>query len=97
MLNVTNIKFVNKGSLEAFFDVEIPGWHMTIYGCQLFSKNGRKWISLPSKKVEKEGEKTVYFPYIRFSDEVKKKFEDACLANISKQTSTSSKEEFNLF
>jgi len=83
---VINVRLVDKGVLVAFFDVEIPQWHITIYGCQHFKKEARQWVSLPSRKVDGKDGKTTYLPYIKFSDVVKKKFEEACLAELAKQS-----------
>lgn len=79
MLKVENVRFVEKGFLRAFFDVNIPEWHLTIFGCQYFLKGTSKWVSMPSRKVDVEGEKPKFFPYIKFDKAVQDKFNEACL------------------
>jgi len=36
----------------------------------LFQKDGRRWLSFPSRAYEKDG-KTEYFQYVRFEDKIK--------------------------
>lgn len=84
MLNVVHYKEVNKGSVKGLFDVEIPKWGMTIYGCAHFCMGQKEWVNPPARKVEKEGDKPSYLPYVRFSGESNAKFQAACIEAIRK-------------
>lgn len=83
-----------KGMLVAFFDLKVIKWgSAVIRGMRLFNKNGHKWVTFPSDKVEKDGE-TQYYPYIRFedkatqqafSDKVVKAIEEYCALQPKKE------------
>lgn len=58
---------IEKGALKAAVNIYVPKWGVEIFGIKLFEKNGNKWINLPSREYEDNGEKK-YFSYIRFKD-----------------------------
>jgi len=52
----------------------IPKWGVEISGIWLHQKDGKRWVNLPARMVEEEGNKK-YYPYIKFRDrENKDKF-----------------------
>jgi len=54
-----------KGNLQGFADLYVDKWGVTIYGCSLFKKEGKRWINFPSKEYEEEGEKK-FIPMMNF-------------------------------
>ena len=86
---VTCLKFtpVNKGCLIGYADVllEKSDLVLEIRGCMLMQKDGRKWLSLPSKEFTNENNEKKYFSIIKFQDrEVDKSFQEAAIAEIEK-------------
>lgn len=56
---------VNKGAFLGFADFEIHKMGISIHGCKVYTKEGRKWVSLPDKEyTNPEGEKK-YAPIVR--------------------------------
>lgn len=68
-ITCTAFKQVNKGVLVGFANIFVPKWGVEIYSISLFEKNGKRWISMPSREYEdkNDGEKK-YMPYIRFKE-----------------------------
>ena len=98
-MEILNYKPINKGFLVGKFDLQIPEWgKLTICECTLFEKDGKRWISLPSKQYEKDGQKK-HFNLIRFDLAVLKKLEAAALlllnelVNVPMQGSETQDEE----
>lgn len=58
---------VNKGTLLGFAKIYVPKWGIEIDGITFHEKNGAKWVAMPSKPYEKDGEKK-YAPYFRFRE-----------------------------
>lgn len=58
---------VNKGSVVGSVDVFLPRNGMEVYNLTYFNKDGKEWISMPSKEYEKDGQKK-YFQFVRFRD-----------------------------
>lgn len=59
-------KSVNKGYLVGFADLYLPKWGLEIFGCALYLKDSRRWISFPSKEyIDADGSQK-YAPIIRF-------------------------------
>ena len=64
-IQVSNLKMINKGALVASFNLELPKLGMTIRNCSFFSTSTKRWISMPGKSYEKNGEKKFFsFVYI---------------------------------
>jgi len=77
-------KYVGKGSLLGFADIFVPAFSLEIYGCSIFQKDGRNWMSFPSREtgVDDSGKKK-YWPYLRFkSRESMDKFSIAVLQAV---------------
>lgn len=65
MIECTKFKYIGKGSLVGIADLFVPQFGMDIYGCSVFQKDGRKWLTFPSKEVEINGAKK-FFQHMRF-------------------------------
>lgn len=87
-MNIECLKYqsVNKGLLVGFADFYIPKTGIEIFGCQLFQKDGKRWINMPSREyTNAEGEKK-YMPYIRFRENAHKDlFTELALKAIDKK------------
>lgn len=84
IVQITNIEKVGKNNLLATCDVFIRPWKMTLHSVTVFEKGAQRWIGMPSRKWEKDGE-TKYQELITFSDEdVKKRFRSQVMEAIDK-------------
>lgn len=81
-MKIINFKSIEKGYLRGFFDVIIEEWGMTI-ACSYFDKDGKKWVNLPSREYEKDGQKK-YQSLVKFDEARHKKFQDSVLSLIAK-------------
>ncbi len=67
-MEISHYKAVNKGSVLCTFTLTLPKWGgFQIRELCLFSKNGKRWLSYPSKPYEVDGQKK-YFSYCGFAD-----------------------------
>lgn len=64
-ITCTKYRFLGKGALVANVNILVPKWGLEINDLTIWSKEGRKWVSFPSRQYEKDGEKK-YAPYLRF-------------------------------
>lgn len=84
MIEVSNINPVMKNSLLATCTVYIKPWHIFLHEVAIFEKGANRWISMPSRQYEKDGEKK-YIELITFdSDGVKKRFRDQIMVAVDK-------------
>lgn len=85
-MKIENYKAIGKGFLVGKFDIIIEAWgELTLRECTLFEKDGKRWISLPSKEfTTKENEKK-YFPVVKFSAHVHEKLQKAALDLLSRE------------
>lgn len=67
MIECINFRTQTSGALLGFADFFVPKMGLEIKGCTLFQKNGRRWLNLPSKEYEKDGEKK-YAPIVKFRE-----------------------------
>lgn len=83
MIECIKYKAINKGSFLGFADIYIPKTGQEIYGCKLYQKDGRRWVSLPSNEfINEQGEKK-YAPMMKYRDpEHQKLFLEACVKAI---------------
>lgn len=79
-MEIKNLRIVDKGALKATFEVYIPTWGLHIL-CNLMDKSGSKWVGMPSRPFEKDGQ-TKYQWLTWFDKENHKKFEEACIRLI---------------
>ena len=57
------------GFLQGFADLKVPKMGIKLFGCGLFSKGGRSWLSLPSRDyIDKESGEKKYIPVMDFID-----------------------------
>ena len=82
-IEIKNFKRIDKGALQGSFSIYIPEWELTINDVTYFVKEGRRWISFPSREYEKDGEKK-YWPFIKFPKERMEAFTTAVIAQIDK-------------
>jgi len=68
MIECIKFRSHTDGHLQGFADFFVPKWGMEIYGCSLYSKDGRRWINFPSRKYQNPEGETKYAPYFRFPD-----------------------------
>lgn len=52
MIECIGYREVNKGALEGFANFRLPKIGMEIYGCGVYSKNGRRWVNLPTREYK---------------------------------------------
>jgi len=66
-MNIECIKFIPyaKGFLQGFADFYISDFGIEIQDCSVYYKDGKRWVNLPARQYEKEGEKR-FAPYVRF-------------------------------
>jgi len=63
-----SFKKFEKGLLLGFASLYIEKWDVEIHGCSLFSKNGGRWINMPSKEYKNDLDETKWSPLIKFRD-----------------------------
>ena len=84
MIEVSNINPINKGNVLASCSVYIKPWHVLFHEVLIFEKGANRWISLPSRKYEANGE-TKYVELVSFdSDAVKRRFRDQIMTAVDK-------------
>jgi hypothetical protein len=70
-MRVLEYKQINKGALVGSMSMQFEEWGgLIIRDITLFQKDGKRWLSFPSRAYEKDG-KTEYFQYVRFEDKIK--------------------------
>lgn len=65
-VEIIQYKAINKGGLIGAFNVALYPLGIVIRDCKLCSKDGKNFISFPSREYEKDGEKK-YSNYIAFT------------------------------
>lgn len=78
-------KRLNKGNLQGFADIYVDKWDLELFGLALYMKDGKRWVSFPSREYHtQEGEKK-YLNHYRFRDkENYNRFQEGCKAAIDK-------------
>jgi hypothetical protein len=78
-ITISNARKLNKGALIGFFDVQLPSG-IKLNSCTLLSKDGKKWIGLPSKEWAKQDGTKSYVPIVEIPDrDARDKFNAAVL------------------
>jgi len=78
MIQVKEIKPINKGNLKGLAIVDIDG--IIIHDLRIVQQPGQKpWISPPQKSWTDDQGKTHYLPLIEFSKELKNQISDTVL------------------
>jgi hypothetical protein len=81
-IRVTNFRPFAKGTLIAFFDVELPSG-LILRDCSFHEKNGGRWVDPPSTKFAGQDGKPVYKRLVDFATRgLGDEFRDAVLAAI---------------
>ncbi len=87
MTKILDWKPFQKNTLRAFFGVALPSG-MMIHGLQLHEKAGSRWIGMPAREYEKDGQKA-WAKIIEFqSRDAADRFRDAVLEAIDQMQST---------
>lgn len=82
MIEITSVNPINKGDILASVSVYIKPWKMKIHEIMVFQKGVNRWVSLPSRKYEANGE-TKYIKQLEFDDAgIEKRFRDQILAAV---------------
>jgi hypothetical protein len=55
-MKIQNYRVIDKGSCKASFEIFIEQWGLHIL-CVLMDKNGSRWLSMPARPFEKDGQK----------------------------------------
>lgn len=86
VIEVQNIKALNKGSLLAVCNVRIVPWKLTFRDVKIFQKGANRWIALPSREsVNPTTNEKSYFEMITFdSDDIKNRFRDQIMEAVDK-------------
>lgn len=87
-MNIECLKFqaVSKGLLVGFADFYIPKTGIEIFGCQLFQKDGKRWINMPSREYTNDKGEKKYMSYVRFREAAHKEiFNELALKAIDKK------------
>jgi hypothetical protein len=67
-MKIIQYKPIDKGHTKGYITLFVPAWGLNIYNITLYEKDGKKWISFPSKSYEKDGT-TKWFSYLRFENQ----------------------------
>lgn len=96
-MQIENYKQIGRGFLVGRFDIRIDEWGgLQICDCLLFEKDGRRWVSLPSKEYEKDGAKK-HYNLIRFNEEVFRRLQKVAVDQIGMIISTQPEKEQQTF
>lgn len=77
MSNIECLEFRShpSGALQGFANFRIPKMGVELFGCPVFMKDGRRWMSLPSREfVDQESGEKKYITVMRF---IEKEHNDA--------------------
>jgi len=57
-----------KGALKGFANLFLSKSGLELFGCGIFEKDGKSWVSMPQKEyTDKEGQKK-YLPQVKFRE-----------------------------
>lgn len=83
VIEVLNIKPINKNSLLAVCDVRIVPWKLTLKEVKIFEKGTNRWISLPAKQSQMPDGNMRYDELIAFdNDSIKQRFRDQIMEAV---------------
>jgi DNA-binding cell septation regulator SpoVG len=86
MIDIISVNPLNKGDLLATVSVYIRPWKMKIHEIAVFQKGANRFISLPTRKWEQNGE-TKYQKLLEFDDNaVEKRFRDQIMKAVDDYT-----------
>jgi hypothetical protein len=64
---IGNWRQYTSGSLRGWFSLTLPSG-LTIHNCQLFEKNGARWVGLPSTKFTSKDGAVTFKPIVEILD-----------------------------
>ncbi len=89
MLEILNIRGINKGTLLATCDVHIIPWQMTLHEVKIFEKGTNRWIGMPAKEFTTDTGEKKYTELVTFdSDAVKIRFRAQVMGAVDKFLAT---------
>ena len=78
-IQIVDFRRYEKNTLRGFLTIQLEPSGLQIADICLHQKNGKRWLSMPAKPYEKDGE-TNWIPIVRFSDrENNDSFQEAAL------------------
>lgn len=87
-LVISNYKEIGKGSLVGTCDILVARWRLVLRGCLHFEKNGKGWVSLPTKEFTLADGTRKFTPMAEFRDSAdSRRFSLAALEAIETLTS----------
>lgn len=82
MIDIISVNPINKGDVLASVSVAIRPWKLKIHEVIVIQKGVNRWVNLPQRKYESNGE-TKYKPLLEFDDNaVEKRFRDQILKAV---------------
>lgn len=80
MIEIIDYKAIGRGTFLAIITLKLPKMaNFIIRNVLVFGKNGHKWVVMPSKEYEKDGQKK-FFPLVAFEDPaINKRFQETIL------------------
>lgn len=91
-MEVLKYRSVDKGNLLGFLNLKVTKWGVALNDLSVFQKNGHRWVNLPSRQYEQDGEKK-FFPYISFeTKEMKDAFSKKVLEALDEFSKVQPKE-----
>jgi len=88
MIEISNINPIRKNSVLATCTVYIKPWKMFMHEVVIFEKGASRWLGMPSRKYEKDGE-IKYVELLTFDNEAtKKSFRNQILEVVEKYLDT---------
>jgi hypothetical protein len=82
MIEILNFKTINKGAFIGSANIKVVKWNLILNKVAIFSKDNRRWISLPQEVYEDKGEKK-YYSLVKFEDpSTMNKFQEAVLLEL---------------
>jgi hypothetical protein len=95
-VQIVNLRKVEKGALKAFFKaiVHLGNYVVEVLDCRYFESGSATWCSFPQKEIKKEGLKSDYIPFVRFSDKQQEtEVKEAIVREIKNQLGSAAKKE----
>lgn len=91
-MEIQNVKEINKGAVVLSFSVYFREMGMTINDCLFMRSKGKTWVTMPSRKYEKDNE-TKYYPYVFWDKDKKEKLDRAIMEKLPAGSETETKSD----
>lgn len=69
MIEIKNVKLVQKGALLATCDVSMPDKKMTLKDVRIFEKYPNRWVTMPCRDYVNDAQEKKYFEVVVFDSE----------------------------